>query len=705
MLEHPSVPCVPRWSAPVLLAAAVFLRAGAEPPAKVALLVGIDRYAPGTPATIPTLSGCVRDVHAVREVLVERFGFAAEDVVLLEDAGATHEAIVRAFHDGLIERAGPATEALVWFSGHGSLAPDESGVPAAELDGLDSTLLAYDSRAHGEDGAFDLSDDELRSLVAALAAKTSRITVVTDACHSGGATRGALSGRVRGVVAGTHALDRERLKKSFWPAEIPLLEDTLELPGTAAHVQIAACGPRELAQEIDVDGEGGARESHGAFSFFLLQRLREAQPRTTYRQIADDVAVRVSNRCPAQTVWAEGALTRDLFGASFQELPPGFRARAQRVASTAPGGVGSPGAIEVQVAAGTVHGLRKGSVVALYAGADRAGRAEVVRAHAASSLARWIAPLPAEVPAGALRAVEETRPAGEEPLALHVPDPQIAALLAHSTRVRIVPGDGAAAEAEYELRAEDGGKLVLLGTGGVRIWEERERLSRDDGSLLARLEEEFREELSYRALLSLSEERGTLLVAAGFAAPTGSELEHYRGSRYARRLDANPRVEVVRGGSPGGGVYRANGTTSSEDELSLAILSVESRESRPIHVAVLSISEDRQRHAIWPPAGETDHVLAPGESVRIPVNVTTDAGWSAGRPMRDRYLVVATVEAADLTPLSREARPTRGDRPALPMPPLLSLALERPPTRGSSTDRSGFGIAVVDLYVDPIAKR
>lgn len=674
-----------------------------EEPGKIALLIGIDRYAPGTPSTFSRLSGCVRDVELVRSLIVDRFGFPAEDVLVLANEQATHEGIVRAFHERLIERAGPSTEALVWFSGHGSRVPDRSGAPAAELEGKDSTLLAYDSRAKGEDGAFDISDDEVDSLLAALTAKTKRVTVVTDACHSGGATRGPenpLGVRLRGVADGGRPVDRQRLEKSFWPAAVPFLDDAAPAMRSATgYVHIAACAPTQLAQEIDVEADDGTSQSHGALTFFLVQRLRDTQPGTSYRRIADDVSVRVSTSCPAQTVWAEGALSRELFGAAFQPRPTGFRARAERI--EAQGGH----KVDVRVDAGSVHGLRVGSVLALHAGEDMVGRAEVTRLHAASSLARWIDPTPNDTPAGSLRAIEETRPAGEEPLALHVPDPKVAAIVARSSRVRVVP-DGGARTDDYALLAGEDGKLALFGPGGVRLWKEREKLSRENGDLASRLEEEFREELRYRALVSLSGEKGTLLVSGRFASPEKAELEQF-GPRYDRRFDAAPRVESNGKGSAAGSVYRAKGTTDLEVELSLAMLVVENKDSKPLHVAILSVSEDRERHSIWPREGEKDRVLAPGESVRVPVNVVASPEWNEARPMRDRYLVLATLEPADFTPLARE-QTTRGEASAVRMPAILALALERPRTRGiseASTNRSGYGLCVVDLYVEPIEKR
>src|SRR5258706_5657500 len=112
-------------------------------PARMALLVGVEHYAPGTPASVPTLGGCRADVLGVRDTLVARFGFAPEDVRVLLDEQATHEAIVRAWREWLIGRAGPETEVVFWYSGHGARIPDASGVKGAERGQTDNTILAY----------------------------------------------------------------------------------------------------------------------------------------------------------------------------------------------------------------------------------------------------------------------------------------------------------------------------------------------------------------------------------------------------------------------------------------------------------------------------------------------------------------------------------------------------------------------------------
>src|SRR5262249_39171459 len=155
-----------------------------------------------------------------------------------------------------------------------------------------------------------------------------------------------------------------------------------------SYVHIAACSPVQLAQEIDSTGADGKPEPHGALTFFLTQCLQAAQPKVSYRRLADETAVRLSSQLPAQTVWYEGALSREVFGSDSEPQPAGFLTHAS-------------GDRDLLVEAGTPWGLRPESVLAVYDGKALVGRARVVRVAAASSTARWVEPVPATIPQGA----------------------------------------------------------------------------------------------------------------------------------------------------------------------------------------------------------------------------------------------------------------------------------------------------------------
>lgn len=113
----------PGWAAPQL--DAVLQKLGAQGnQRKLALLVGVDRY-PHQPA----LAGCKTDVEMQGELLTQRLGFAASDVLTLCDRQASREAIETAFTEHLIQQAKPGDTVVFHFSGYGTQVhlPDATG--------------------------------------------------------------------------------------------------------------------------------------------------------------------------------------------------------------------------------------------------------------------------------------------------------------------------------------------------------------------------------------------------------------------------------------------------------------------------------------------------------------------------------------------------------------------------------------------------
>ena len=146
---------------------------------RYALLVGINDY-PGEDEDLP--SGLL-DVAAMQEVLIERFGYRPENILMLTDRRASRGQIRRAFREHLAQ-AGADGSAVFYFSGHG-LQTDGNRGPDVEADGQDEAIYVWADR--GERGSTIL-DDEIGVWANGLA--TDHVLVVLDACHSGTGTRG-----------------------------------------------------------------------------------------------------------------------------------------------------------------------------------------------------------------------------------------------------------------------------------------------------------------------------------------------------------------------------------------------------------------------------------------------------------------------------------------------------------------------------------
>lgn len=143
-----------------------------------AVVIGIDDY-----AHWPKLQYAVRDARAIRETLVQRFGFSAEHVLSLENREATRAGILAAFNDKLARSGMKKNDRLfVFFAGHGATRQLSSGRDLGYIIPADSdpNKLATDA----------VPMTELQNIAESVTAK--HVLFVMDACYSGlGLTRGA----------------------------------------------------------------------------------------------------------------------------------------------------------------------------------------------------------------------------------------------------------------------------------------------------------------------------------------------------------------------------------------------------------------------------------------------------------------------------------------------------------------------------------
>lgn len=145
---------------------------------KKALIVGINRYKDAP------LLGCVNDATQMRELVVQRHGFRPDDVRLLVDERATQAAILERLH-WLVEGARAGDVLLFHFSGHGTQVRDRDGDERL-ADRRDESICPVDFSWDDP-----LTDDKLHGVAKALAPGVN-LTLVVDACQSGGLLRSAL---------------------------------------------------------------------------------------------------------------------------------------------------------------------------------------------------------------------------------------------------------------------------------------------------------------------------------------------------------------------------------------------------------------------------------------------------------------------------------------------------------------------------------
>lgn len=166
-------------------------------PRKRALLVGINDYLKVGDFQWYPLEGAVNDTQIQKQLLINLFGFQADDIRILHDQEATRENILQAFEEHLIKWAQPRDIAIFHFSGHGSQVADPDKVFE---DGRVSTIVPINSplpSGYPNKGGKvnDITGHTLWLLMHAI--NTENVTFVLDSCFSGGARKGILKVRSR----------------------------------------------------------------------------------------------------------------------------------------------------------------------------------------------------------------------------------------------------------------------------------------------------------------------------------------------------------------------------------------------------------------------------------------------------------------------------------------------------------------------------
>jgi hypothetical protein len=217
----------------------------------------------------------------MRSILIGKFEFPPENILVLKDAQATHAGIISAIQRHLIADAQKDEIIVFHYSGHGSQMKDVTG---KMISGLDETIVPYDSRDPAGK-VFDISGAEVHGLLLQIAAKTKNITFILDSCHSGTLVRGDGGARVRGIGTDDRPL----------PPRLPEYAVQTRGLGQIAGDQplqyafLAATTSRENAFEHFAEGK-----EHGALTYFLVRQLRSAGSGVTYRDIMDNVAGNVA---------------------------------------------------------------------------------------------------------------------------------------------------------------------------------------------------------------------------------------------------------------------------------------------------------------------------------------------------------------------------------------------------------------------------
>jgi hypothetical protein len=547
---------------------------------KWALLIGINRYPNFAPRG--QLSGCVNDIQVMRQVLEQSFNFPESHVVSLKDEQATRAGILTAMNE-LVARIGQDDIVVFHYSGHGSQMTDVEG---DEPDGLDETIVPFDSGRFPHENR-DIKDDEIYIWLKDLTAKTSAATLIFDCCHSGTIVREDFGGEVRQVEADL------RRPSELPPSPIPLaVRGGLDggrdvgpsgwLPLGERYVLISGCSRDEKACEV----QEPAGVCHGALTFFLSQELLKAEPGTSYRDVFEALAPRLSSRFSDQHPQLEGARDLQVFGVDRIE-PMKFVPVVQRAAD------------RVILGGGAACGLTEGSEWAVYPASTKAvapgaaplGVVALTKVNAVTSEARLLREVqPGAVMAGQ-RAVEESH-AVDSRLPVEVvapPGQNVSALL-----------DGLAASKVLRRAEADG-----FAKARVSLREETWKVIGEDGDLLMPVHHRF-EPGVVRLLLDNLEKIARLRLTADLRNDASAlkgkvDFELFRKTTLTLEtpeLDADNRPLFFEG-----------------DDVAMRIVN---RHDAPLFVYVLDLGLTGRIQLVYPVSGAEDSLL-PGKTLEVGV--------------------------------------------------------------------------------------
>lgn len=307
---------------------------------KRAVLIGIDDYLANP--EISDLSGAGNDVDLIKAVLVGKFDFEPDDIVVLKDADATHENIVDTIRSHL-GQSQPGDVALVHYSGHGSQMRDRDG---DEPDRMDETIVPHDSR---QGDVFDISDDQINDLMSEISARTPNVVFILDSCHSGTAARAAVAQGLNRTARYAPADEREPPPASGSARGLEGIDD-FRLPG-AGYVLISGSRANELSNETRFGDV-----TNGAMTYYLVNALQSAGVQATYRDVMEQTQADVTARFDDQHPQIEGTgIDTAVFGVDKLQPQPYMLVNPV-----------STGTSQATVGAGEVFGLAVGAELDVY---------------------------------------------------------------------------------------------------------------------------------------------------------------------------------------------------------------------------------------------------------------------------------------------------------------------------------------------------
>jgi hypothetical protein len=152
-----------------------------SPNESYALVIGINYVK--TPEI--KLNGCCTDAYNIKEMLLNRFGFLNDNIIILTDDNTditkeSNTSNVEAALKKLVDKSAKEAKFIfIFYSGHGTQTPDEIGKDF-EIDGNDECWVLTDYKKKGY-----FTDDNLNNILLNNLGINVNVLIISDSCHSG----------------------------------------------------------------------------------------------------------------------------------------------------------------------------------------------------------------------------------------------------------------------------------------------------------------------------------------------------------------------------------------------------------------------------------------------------------------------------------------------------------------------------------------
>lgn len=248
-----------------------------------ALLIGISSYPNTDGAEWRPLKGCVHDVQEIRERLTKSLRHVTVRTLATSPAEAapnhlqgtetelpTHSNVISSL-ESIVDNGSHGDFVYIHFSGHGTAIKSESSrsnestgeLALVVLEGPDGNGIRY---LRGVELAFQLKQMVNKGL---------KVTVVLDCCASGSVMRDRLDASIRFMpyISAVDTAFPPLPDKSLSGTDDAVASDLRHvsmaenwLVNPQGYTVLTACGPTEIARELNVQGKW-----HGALSYFLTR--------------------------------------------------------------------------------------------------------------------------------------------------------------------------------------------------------------------------------------------------------------------------------------------------------------------------------------------------------------------------------------------------------------------------------------------------